>query len=154
MVGHRLAPPADADPQLSHEPVPLGMESSKLALLLLLTPGEMAGASRLFHDTHGIDALRHRLVCEEEHGMRKSYGKVMTLDQEITALADGTLRGRRRSKAEARLAERPELLGSVERQCRAVRLLRELAPDLPPKLRTRIEEERRRAGNFPRHRFP
>jgi anti-sigma factor RsiW len=93
-------------------------------------------------------------MCEEEHRMRKSHSRGMTLEQTITALADGTLRGRRKGKAEARLADQPELLASLERQRHAVAILRELNPALPPKLRTRIEEERRRAGNFPRHRFP
>lgn len=86
--------------------------------------------------------------------MRRLHTKSMTLDQRITALADGTLRGRQRKALEAQLAERPELLVSLERQRRAVALMRELTPGLPPILRTRVEEERRRAGNFPRHRFP
>jgi anti-sigma factor RsiW len=86
--------------------------------------------------------------------MRTFHTKSMTLDQRITAVADGTLRGRQRKAVEARVAERPELLASLERQRRAVALMRELAPGLPPKLRTRIEEQRRQAGNFPRHRFP
>ena len=86
--------------------------------------------------------------------MRRLHTKSMNLDQRITALADGTLRGRQRKALEAQLAERPELLVSLERQRRAVALMRELTPGLPPILRTRVEEERRRAGNFPRHRFP
>lgn len=86
--------------------------------------------------------------------MRKSHSQSMTLEQTITALADGTLRGRRRKRVESRLAQRPDLLASLELQRQAVAVLRELPPGLPPKLRTRIEEERRRAGNFPRHRFP
>lgn len=86
--------------------------------------------------------------------MRKSPMKSMTLDQSITALADGTLRGKRKHQAEARLAEHPDLLVSLERQRQAVAVLRELTPGLPPRLRTRIEEERRHAGNFFRHRFP
>ena len=86
--------------------------------------------------------------------MRRLHTKSMTLDQRITALADGTLRGRQKRALEARLAARPELMVSLERQHRAVALMRELSPGLPPKLRTRIEEQRRRAGNFPRHRFP
>jgi hypothetical protein len=86
--------------------------------------------------------------------MRRLHTKSMTLDQRITALADGTLRGRQRKALEAQLAERTELMVSLERQLRAVALMRELTPGLPPILRTRIEEERRRAGNFPRHRFP
>jgi hypothetical protein len=57
-----------------------------------------------------------------------------------------------------RLAERPDLLVSLERQRQrqrhAVAVLRELTPGLPPRLRTRIEDERRQAGNFFRHRFP
>jgi anti-sigma factor RsiW len=93
-------------------------------------------------------------LCEEEHIMRKSHSKPMTLDQEITALADGSLRGRRRRRADARMAQTPGLMVSLERQRRAVAALRELTPALPPKLRTRIEQERRRAGNFPQHRFP
>lgn len=86
--------------------------------------------------------------------MRKSLYRSMSLDQTITALADGTLRGRRRKAAAALVAERPGLSVSLERQSQAVAVMRELAPQLPPALRTRIEEERRRAGNFPRHRFP
>jgi hypothetical protein len=86
--------------------------------------------------------------------MRNSDNKVANLEQLVAALADGTLRGRRRRKAESRLAERPDLLGSLERQREVVALMRAVTPGLPPRLRTRIEEERRRAGNFPRHRFP
>ena len=86
--------------------------------------------------------------------MRRLQTKSMTLEQRITALADGTLRGRQKNAIEAQVAERPELLISLERQRRAVALMRELTPGLPPILRTRIEEQRRRAGNFPRHRFP
>lgn len=86
--------------------------------------------------------------------MRKSHTTRMNLDQEITALADGALRGSRRRKAEARLGERPDLEVSLERQRQVVAVMRELVPGLPPRLRTRIQEERRRAGNFPKHRFP
>ena len=86
--------------------------------------------------------------------MRRFHIKSMTLEQQITALADGTLRGRRRTEVEARLAERREVLVLLERQRRAVAVMRELSPGVPPRLRTRIEEERRRAGHFPRHRFP
>jgi anti-sigma factor RsiW len=86
--------------------------------------------------------------------MRRLHTKSMTLDQRITALADGTLQGRQRKALEAQLAERPDLAVSLERQRRAVALMRELTPGLPSILRTRIEAERRRAGNFPRHRFP
>lgn len=86
--------------------------------------------------------------------MRKPQPRFDTLDQAITALADGSLRGRRRAAAEARLADRPGLLHALERQRGAVAVMRELTPDLPPGLRTRIEQERRRAGNFPGHRFP
>ena len=86
--------------------------------------------------------------------MLRLHNKSMTLDQRITALADGTLRGRKKEAIEAQVAERPGLLISLERQRRAVVLMRELTPGLPPKLRTRIEEQRRRAGNFPMHRFP
>ena len=45
--------------------------------------------------------------------MRKSHSRAMTLEQTITALADGTLRDRRGSKAEAGLADQPELLASA-----------------------------------------
>jgi hypothetical protein len=86
--------------------------------------------------------------------MRRFHTTSMTLEQQITALADGTLRGRRRAAAEARLAERRNALVLLERQRRAVAVMRELSPGLPPGLRTRIEEERRRAGHSPRHRFP
>lgn len=86
--------------------------------------------------------------------MRRSHIRSMTPEQQITALADGTLRGRRGKEVEARLAGRRDLLVSLERQNRAVAVMRELSPGVPPMLRTRIEEERRRAGKFPRHRFP
>lgn len=86
--------------------------------------------------------------------MRKQHSRSMSLDQTITALADGSLRGRRRKAAESLVAERPGLLDSLERQRQVVAVLRELTPQLPPVLRTRIEEERRQVGNFPRHRFP
>jgi hypothetical protein len=45
--------------------------------------------------------------------MRRLHTKSMALDQRITALADGTLRGRQGKAVEARLAERPELLVSL-----------------------------------------
>jgi anti-sigma factor RsiW len=86
--------------------------------------------------------------------MRRIHITSMTFEQRITALADGTLRGRRRTAVEARLAERRDALVLLERQRRAVAVMRELSPPVPPRLRTRIEEARRRAGHFPRHRFP
>jgi anti-sigma factor RsiW len=86
--------------------------------------------------------------------MRRSHIRSMTLEQQITALADGTLRGRRRTEVEARLAERRDMLVLLERQRRVIAVMRELSPRVPPRLRTRVEEERRRAGHFPRHRFP
>jgi hypothetical protein len=86
--------------------------------------------------------------------MRRFHTTSMTLEQQITALADGTLRGRRRAEVEGRLAERGDVLVLLERQRRAVAVMRELSPGVSPGLRTRIEEERRRAGHFPRHRFP
>lgn len=45
--------------------------------------------------------------------MRRLHTRSMTLDQRVTALADGTLRGRQRKAVEALLAERPELLASA-----------------------------------------
>jgi hypothetical protein len=84
--------------------------------------------------------------------MRNSDNKVATLEQLVAALADGTLQGRRRKKAESRVVERPDLPGSLERQREVVALMRSVTPGLPPRLRTRIEQERRRAGNFPRYR--
>jgi anti-sigma factor RsiW len=86
--------------------------------------------------------------------MRRSHIRSMTLEQQITALADGTLRGRRRTEVEARLAERRDVLVLLERQRRVIAVMRELSPRVPPRLRTRVEEERRRAGHFPTHRFP
>jgi hypothetical protein len=86
--------------------------------------------------------------------MRDSDMRAVTLEQQLAALADGTLRGRRRRKAEASLAERPDLRASLERQREVVALMRAVTPGLPPRLWTRIEEERRRAGHFPRRRFP
>jgi anti-sigma factor RsiW len=86
--------------------------------------------------------------------MRNSDMRAVTLEQQLAALADGTLRGRRRKKAESSLAERPDLRASLERQREVVALMRAVTPGLPPKLWTRIEEARRRAGPFPRRRFP
>ena len=86
--------------------------------------------------------------------MRDSDTRAVTFEQQLAALADGTLRGRRRRKAEASLAERPDLRASLERQREVVALMRAVTPGLPPKLWTRIEEERRRAGRFDRRRFP
>ncbi len=86
--------------------------------------------------------------------MRDSDMRAVTLEQQLAALADGKLRGRRRRKAESALAERPDLRASLERQREVVALMRAVTPGLPPTLWTRIEEERRRAGHFPRRKFP
>lgn len=86
--------------------------------------------------------------------MRNSQMGAATPEQQLTALADGTLRGTRRWKAEARLAERPDLLASLERQREVIALLRGMTPGTPPKLWTRIEEQRRRSGTYLRRRFP
>ena len=82
--------------------------------------------------------------------MRESNTTPIPLDQAITALADGTLRGRRRAEAEARLAQHPDLRHALERQRHAVALLRQLAPEPSPALRARIAEQRRRAGDLSR----
>ena len=86
--------------------------------------------------------------------MRRSQLHSMTLEQRTAALANGTIRGRRARRVEAALAERPDLLASLERQRLALAVMRELRPAMPPRLRTRIEEERRRTGRYLRRRFP
>ena len=64
---------------------------------------------------------------------------------ELTALADGTLSGRRRRRLEERLASEPELRGELERQRLAVEALRSTDVAAPAYLRERIEAERERA---------
>jgi hypothetical protein len=65
---------------------------------------------------------------------------------ELTALADGTLRGRRHARLEAEVARSPELAGLLERQRRAVTALRSVEARAPDSLRARVEAERRARG--------
>jgi hypothetical protein len=61
---------------------------------------------------------------------------------DLTALADGTLRGRRRARLEAEVARSPELQGALERQRRAVAALRSVEERAPASLRERVEAAR------------
>jgi anti-sigma factor RsiW len=63
---------------------------------------------------------------------------------ELTALADGTLRGRRRARLLAEVARSPELAERLEKQRRAVAALRTVEAGAPAWLRARVEPERRR----------
>jgi anti-sigma factor RsiW len=62
---------------------------------------------------------------------------------ELTALADGTLSGRRRARLEAEVARSPELAEALEKQRRAVSALRSVEARAPAGLRARLEAERR-----------
>src|SRR5215211_6393192 len=64
---------------------------------------------------------------------------------ELTALADGTLSGRRRRRLEERVASEPGLRAELERQRLAVAALRSSELAAPAGLRARIEAERERA---------
>jgi hypothetical protein len=63
---------------------------------------------------------------------------------ELTALADGTLRGRRRARLLAEVGRSPELAEQFERQRRAVVALRSVDARAPAWLRARVEPERKR----------
>src|SRR5918997_1542560 len=65
---------------------------------------------------------------------------------ELTALADGTLRGRRRARLLAELSSSPQLAERFEKQRRAVAALRSVDERAPAWLRARVEPERRRRG--------
>jgi hypothetical protein len=71
---------------------------------------------------------------------------------ELTALADGTLSGRRRRRLEERVASEPELRAELERQRLAVAALRSTDVAAPASLRERIEAERERARGPARRR--
>src|SRR5688572_2836805 len=72
--------------------------------------------------------------------------------RDLTALADGTLSGRRRTRLEARLAGSPELREELERQRRAVAALRSVELSAPAALRARVEAQRARARRPARRR--
>jgi hypothetical protein len=63
---------------------------------------------------------------------------------ELTALADGTLRGRRRARLLAEVGSSPELAERFEKQRRAVAALRSVEERAPAWLRARVEPERKR----------
>jgi hypothetical protein len=63
---------------------------------------------------------------------------------ELTALADGTLRGRRRARLLAEVGRSPELAEQLEKQRRAVAALRSVDERAPAWLRARVEPERMR----------
>ena len=58
--------------------------------------------------------------------------------RELTALADGSLTGRRRKAAEARIAGSPTLRAGLERQRRAVAALTGAEVAVPASLRARV----------------
>ena len=62
----------------------------------------------------------------------------------LVALADGSLPPQRRAEAERALRASPEIGHLLEKQARAVALLRALDLTAPPGLRSRVEAERRR----------
>jgi hypothetical protein len=57
---------------------------------------------------------------------------------DVTALADGSLPERRRSEVERRVADSPELSTVLERQRRALDVVRAAAVPAPPSLRARV----------------
>jgi anti-sigma factor RsiW len=61
---------------------------------------------------------------------------------QLTALADGTLRGRRRKRLEAELEGSPELSEALAKQRRAIDALRAVEARAPAGLRARVEAER------------
>jgi len=63
---------------------------------------------------------------------------------ELTALADGALRGRRRARLLAEVGRSPELAEQLEKQRRAVAALRTVDVRAPAWLRARVEPERKR----------
>jgi hypothetical protein len=63
---------------------------------------------------------------------------------ELTALADGTLQGRRRAQLLAEIGRSPELAERFEKQRRAVGALRSVDERAPAWLRARVEPESRR----------
>jgi hypothetical protein len=71
---------------------------------------------------------------------------------DLTALADGTLSGRRRRRLMERVAREPELRDELERQRVAVAALRSTDLAAPAGLRERIEAERERARRPARRR--
>ena len=62
---------------------------------------------------------------------------------ELTALADGTLRGRRRSRLLAEVGRSPELAERLDKQRRAVVALRSVDERAPAWLRARVQPERK-----------
>jgi anti-sigma factor RsiW len=71
---------------------------------------------------------------------------------ELTALADGTLSGRRRRRLEERVASDPGLRAELDRQRLAVAALRSADLAAPASLRARIDAERERARRPARRR--
>jgi hypothetical protein len=63
---------------------------------------------------------------------------------DLTALADGTLRGRRRAQLLAEIGRSPELAARYEKQRRAVAVLHSVDERAPAWLRARVEPERTR----------
>lgn len=75
-------------------------------------------------------------------------------EEELAALADGSLPASRAGELEARVAQSPELAEQLAEQHRALSLVRGAAAEVgaPPRLRARVEAERgrRRATRRPR----
>ena len=74
--------------------------------------------------------------------------------REFTALADGTLSGRRRRRLEERIANEPRLRHELDLQRFAVAALRSADVAAPAGLRARIEAERERYGRRKRRPKP
>jgi hypothetical protein len=73
---------------------------------------------------------------------------------ELTALADGSLRGRRRAALLAEIGRTPELAERYEKQRRAVAALGSVDERAPAWLRARLEPETARGGGASRRRGP
>lgn len=65
-------------------------------------------------------------------------------EDELAALADGSLPPERRAEAEARVAASPELAARLDEQRTAVTAIRGVEADAPPRLRARVDAERAR----------
>lgn len=68
---------------------------------------------------------------------------------DLTALADGTLRGRRRAQLLTEVGQSLELAEQFEKQRRAVAALRSVDASAPASLRARVEPERQRRRRVP-----
>jgi hypothetical protein len=69
---------------------------------------------------------------------------------DLAGLADGTLTGRRRARAEQAVAGSPDLARLLAEQGRTLELIRAAAPEVPDALRMRIDAESATAARPPR----